>query len=543
MDDILKDDQWLGVTLKSQGPGGPVMYLTWTERVQTCAHRYVHKGPDFQWGQGICYSLSQYLDLRRAWEPCHNRPVTKAHEQFGYCQAGTSGDISEDANIVIGAPGPYTWRGTVFTNSIHFRMRDDKTWNLGPLLDDVAPVDKYSYLGMSVTSGRFFKGEMNFVGGAPRANGTGQVVFFRKQLSDSTFEVVHVLNGEQFASSFGYTLTSLDLNNDSLVDLVVGAPFYYAKGEGGAVYIYLNSPEGLVLPPIKLTGKVESRFGFSMSTLGDINKDGYTDLAIGAPYEGSGAVYVYLGSPEGIITEPSQVLRVEDLPKFTRSYVTTFGYSLSGGLDLDNNTYPDLLVGAFQNDTVLLIRSRPIIDITTSVEGDLTNIDPTQPGCAMDPNSTLVCFSFEACFTLASGVVNGPVRLRYHIEAEPGRKVSRVKFAGSLHTDTPHVLDREVTLRHRSRHCSRELAYLKEKSDIQHPVAMMLSYSLLQKEPRMPLDGEPLPDLGRFPILNRREALRRFEAKFLKDCGSDEICESNLHLRAELDLPRYTLPY
>ncbi|UYV76282.1 ITGA7 [Cordylochernes scorpioides] len=150
-------------------------------------------------------------------------------------------------------------------------------------------------------------------------------------------------------------------------------------------------------------------------------------------------------------------------------------------------------------------------------------------------------FSFEACFTLASGVVNGPVRLRYHIEAEPGRKVSRVKFAGSLHTDTPHVLDREVTLRHRSRHCSRELAYLKEKSDIQHPVAMMLSYSLLQKEPRMPLDGEPLPDLGRFPILNRREALRRFEAKFLKDCGSDEICESNLHLRAELDLPSFVL--
>lgn len=62
--------------------------------LQACAHRYIKRGPDYQWGQGICHSLLQTLDYHRVWEPCLNRPVTKAHEQFGYCQAGTSVDIS-----------------------------------------------------------------------------------------------------------------------------------------------------------------------------------------------------------------------------------------------------------------------------------------------------------------------------------------------------------------------------------------------------------------------------------------------------------------
>lgn len=69
---------------------------------------------------------------------------------------------------------------------------------------------------MSVTSGIFFENKRSFVGGAPRSNGTGQVVFFTKK-NDVTFDVQQILNGEQFASSFGYSLTSLDANSDGYV--------------------------------------------------------------------------------------------------------------------------------------------------------------------------------------------------------------------------------------------------------------------------------------------------------------------------------------
>lgn len=67
---------------------------------------------------------------------------------------------------------------------------------------------------MAVTSGKFFGNETSFVGGAPRGNGTGQVVFFQKNKLETTFLVQLVLNGEQFASSYGFSLTSIDINSD-----------------------------------------------------------------------------------------------------------------------------------------------------------------------------------------------------------------------------------------------------------------------------------------------------------------------------------------
>ena len=131
---------------------------------------------------------------------------------------------------------------------------------------------------------------------------TGQVIFYSKPkpAKNTMFNVQLILNGEQFGSSFGYTLIAIDVNGDKWVwnsnfhlwkscsewkeltrkwfnrklDLVVGAPFFYNKSEGGAVYVYLNSPSGLRNDTfsVRLTGKPESRFGFALTSLGDINK-------------------------------------------------------------------------------------------------------------------------------------------------------------------------------------------------------------------------------------------------------------------------------
>ncbi len=57
---------------------------------------------------------------------------------------------------LIGSPGPFTWRGTVFAMSIadDFLFRD-KTHYYVPVKGGDAPVDKYSYLGMAITAGNF----------------------------------------------------------------------------------------------------------------------------------------------------------------------------------------------------------------------------------------------------------------------------------------------------------------------------------------------------------------------------------------------------
>lgn len=67
---------------------------------------------------------------------------------------------------------------------------------------------------MSVTSGVFFNNTLSYVGGAPRSNGTGEVVFFKKIPATPTFQVQLILSGDTFASSFGYELCSINVNGD-----------------------------------------------------------------------------------------------------------------------------------------------------------------------------------------------------------------------------------------------------------------------------------------------------------------------------------------
>ena len=540
--DEIKDNQWLGVTVRSQGIGGKVM---------VCAHRHIVKTADSQWGQGQCYILTQDLKYQDLKKPCSGKPTNKAHEQFGYCQAGTSGVLTSEDRVVIGTPGPHTWKGTLylFTISDEFLTRDNTVYNAP--MQDSSPVSKYSYLGMSVTVGNFFGTGLAYAAGAPRSNGTGQVVLLTRREFKPDMDVAVVLDGEQFASSFGYEITSADVNGDKIADLIVAAPFYFNKAEGGAVYVYTTLQkaykDGEKSKPTKLVGREESRFGFALTNLGDLNKDGYEDIAIGAPYEKKGTVYIYLGSKNGIITIPSQVIHADDMPE----PLQTFGYSLSGGIDMDQNGYSDLLVGAYENDAVALLRSKKIIDITTSIrylkkdrtyQDKIEPIDPNKFGCSEDLDSNHTCFSFEACCTTASLVKEEDMQnltLNYFIEAETYsgvKKFSRVWFG--VGNSRPHYVNRTVTLDTKKVvHCQKEIIYLKENTrDIQSPIKFRLNYSLIQDEPMMPAEGEPLPDIKKYPILNQQEAARVFEATFQKDCGNNDICESDLQVKARLNL-------
>uniref|UniRef100_A0ABD2WID0 Integrin alpha-2 domain-containing protein n=1 Tax=Trichogramma kaykai TaxID=54128 RepID=A0ABD2WID0_9HYME len=547
MDKELKDGQWLGVTVRSAGVGGKVM---------VCAHRHVERfNKDSLWGQGQCYILTQDLQFHELKKPCSGKPTIRAHEQFGYCQAGTSGVLTpSDDYAVIGTPGPHTWRGTLYVMTVSDDFIKKDTVIYSSPMQEESPVSKYSYLGMSVAVGNFFGSGLAYAAGAPRSNGTGQVILFTRHHQKPIMEVTLTLNGEQFGSSFGYEMTSADVNGDKLSDLIVAAPFYYGKKEGGAVYVYTrlckNSRESDKCKPTKLVGREESRFGFALTNLKDINNDGYEDIAVGAPYEGMGTVYIYLGSKNGLITTPSQVIHSENLPERLK----TFGYSLSGGLDMDHNGYPDLLVGAYENDAVALFRTRQIIDIVTTVKfphkdgvyspDKMEPIDPNKVGCLEDPTSELACFSFETCCETRKPSKQekfGRLKLMSYIEAETyagTKKFSRVWF-GRDATNRPHYVRRVASLdAAKTMYCQKEIVYLKENTrDIQSPIKFRLNYTLIQDEPVMPARGDPLPDIDRYPILNQQHAARIFEANFQKDCGNNDICESDLQLVAALNLP------
>ncbi|KAL3273851.1 hypothetical protein HHI36_015277 [Cryptolaemus montrouzieri] len=487
-----------------------------------CAHRYIQSErlDLHHYGFGLCYVLNQDLKIEDVLEPCKGKPVEGLHLQYAFCQVGTSLALLENGMAVMGAPGPLAWKGTVFAKQISGDyVKRDKTLYHGPL-ENGNVTEKYSYLGMSSEGGRFFgKNKINLVSGAPRSKNIGEVIFFDQILHEPFMEVKLRLRGDQFASSFGYEILATDINNDGFDDLLVSAPFYYEENTvGGAVYIYLHlrNCTSEKCPRTVLKGKSESRFGFAMAALGDINRDGFNDVAIGAPYEGNGVVYVYLGSKDGLQSTPSQII--------TSKNFKSLGYSLSAGLDMDNNKYPDLLVGAYESDIVVLYKTRPIIDISIKIDGDLKNINATKKGCPADPlNLNNTCFSIKCCFSINEDVKND-FKVSYHIEEVlENQKRSRIWFQNKKFPDIKHHYKNisGISVRRAKReNCQSETVYINEGvRDILSPIVFNVKYEVEN-------------DKVNSPILNKT-AFQQFEATFQKDCGGDDICESFLIVTAE----------
>jgi hypothetical protein len=143
---------------------------------------------------------------------------------------------------------------------------------------------------------------------------------------------------------FGFSLSGAgDLNGDGYADLAVGAPG--AMNSTGRVHVYFGSASGPnPVPTLNLTGPDGSggRFGMSLTTAGDVNGDGYADLAVGAHevLHGTGRVYVFPGSATGLRLTPTHSLTGPD-----GSY-GTFGRSLASAGDVNGDGYADLVAGA-----------------------------------------------------------------------------------------------------------------------------------------------------------------------------------------------------
>ncbi|XP_024125977.1 integrin alpha-7 isoform X3 [Oryzias melastigma] len=492
-----KDNQWLGVTVKSQGIGGKVV---------TCAHLYelrqrVGEALETRDPIGRCYVLSEDLTERDNqdggdWKFCEGR--TQGHEQFGFCQQGLSASFTPDNNFILfGAPGTYNWKG----------------------------------FSVDSAMGLMSLGELTFVAGAPRANHTGAVVLLKK---DNVYRLVpqHIFWGEELASSFGYSVATTDLNKDGWTDLIVGAPnFFDRKAEiGGAVYVYLN-PFGHwddQARPIRLNGTYDSMFGMTVCNVGDLDQDGYGDIAVGAPFDGNGKVFIYRGSDAGIETKPAQVLDGRDFD------VGRFGYSISGGFDIDDNHYPDVAVGSL-NDSVVLFRSQPVIHVIRDISIDPTYIDLEQQNCK---DSEGVCVEVKACFTFTAHPqhYSPHITLEVLFEADTERRKlglpHRVNFLGRSSLEPEYTQTEEVEL-HRQRHPACTTATFQLHEGIQdklRPITLTITHTIKRVPPRRH-SAKKLERLPPVLSISPSNALN-LEVNFLREgCGLDKICQSNLQLK------------
>ena len=159
--------------------------------------------------------------------------------------------------------------------------------------------------------------------------------------------------GENVGDQFGYSVaTAGDVNGDGYADLAIGAPNYPQMSGPGKVYVFHGSPAGLgTTPAWTATGETTgSDFGYSVATAGDVNGDGYADLVVGAWGYGDyrGRVYVYHGSPAGLGAAPAWTATGENGGSYTTGH--WFGYAVTTAGDVNGDGYADLLVSALGYD-------------------------------------------------------------------------------------------------------------------------------------------------------------------------------------------------
>ncbi|XP_034740871.1 integrin alpha-4 [Etheostoma cragini] len=526
--DAESDHQWLGVSLSRQ-PGDNGGHIL------ACAHRwknvyYSNKdGQNHKLPNGVCYRYANDLGNPHPIIPCYKDHQRKFGEDYGSCQAGISNFLTEDL-IIMGAPGTSYWTGSVL-------VFNASSGGMSVYLDDDAGAVGFgSYLGYAVGAGHFLSPDtVEVLGGAPQYNKKGKVFIF--VVDNNMLRVVSEVSGKELGSYFGSSVCAVDLNADGLSDLLVGAPM--ATGitrEEGRVHVYINQGQAKLLEAgFQLTGSdaYAARFGETIANLGDLDDDGYPDVAVGAPQEDDlkGAVYIYNGREEGISQTPSQRITGSTLGRDLRM----FGQSLSSGIDIDDNGYQDVAVGAFLSDMAVVLRTRPVIQVKASLALP-QQIDQLQTLCREHKTPT-VCLNVTVCFSVRSRQFKGAIELQYNLTSDLLHKPSfphRFYFHGN---GSSNSTSGRVRARLGRVTCATHVAYQrKEVRDIFTPVKFEVSYSHRETNTHK-ASSKTFPPLK--PILQQSKGHQNTvtnQTWFVRSCSLLN-CSTNMQLSAQLELP------
>jgi hypothetical protein len=140
-----------------------------------------------------------------------------------------------------------------------------------------------------------------------------------------------------------------DVNGDGYADVAVWAPGY--DEEAGKLYIYLGSPRGLSRTPAwTMSGEqVRDQFGHSFGTIGDVNGSGFGAFIVGAQgYNAPGAANV--GKAYIYLGSPRGL---NPVPSWTKTGDTSFellGDCSGPAGDINKDGLSDVVIGSYGFD-------------------------------------------------------------------------------------------------------------------------------------------------------------------------------------------------
>ncbi|XP_034360285.1 integrin alpha-IIb [Arvicanthis niloticus] len=488
---------------------------------------------------GGCFLAQVQSGARAEYSPCRDNTMNSVYEKGfrtdkRHCEAGFSLAVTQAGELVLGAPGGYFFVGLLARVPIETII---SRYRPGTLLwhvpnqrfthDYGSEVYSHGYRGYSVAVGEF-DGDPHtteYILGAPTWSWTLGAV----EILDSYYQPLHRLHGEQLASYFGHSVAVTDVNGDGRHDLLVGAPLYMESrtdlklAEVGRVYLFLQpkGPQALSTPTLLLTGtQLYGRFGSAIAPLGDLNRDGYNDVAVAAPYGGpsdQGQVLIYLGQSEGLSPRPSQVL---DSPFPTGS---GFGFSLRGAVDIDDNGYPDLVVGAYGASKVAVYRAQPVV-MATAILMVQDFLNPTLKNCVLEPTKTPVsCFDIQMCVGVTGHNIPQKLNLKAELQLDLQKPLQgrRVLLLASQQASLTLSLD----LGEKTRPiCHTTRAFLRDEADFRDklsPIVLSFNVSL------------PPEETGKAPaVVLHGDTHVQEQTRIILDCGEDDLCVPELRLTA-----------